>query len=70
MSTCRRGLIGAGTRVSPLFERGLSDVPATLIVTAECAPLRDDGERHAKGLRQAGVTVELRRYGGMIASFR
>jgi acetyl esterase/lipase len=53
MSTCRRGLIGA--RVSPLFEGGLSDA-ATLIVTAECDPLRDDdGERRAKGLRQAGV---------------
>ena len=56
-------------RVSPLFDRGLSDVPATLIVTAECDPLRDDGERHAKGLRQAGVTVELRRHPGMIHGF-
>jgi acetyl esterase/lipase len=56
-------------RVSPLFDRGLSDVPATLIVTAECDPLRDDGERYAKGLRQAGARVELRRYRGMIHGF-
>jgi acetyl esterase len=56
-------------RVSPLFDPGLSDVPATLIVTAECDPLRDDGECHARGLRQAGVTVELRRYPGMIHGF-
>jgi acetyl esterase len=56
-------------RVSPLFDRDLSDVPATLIVTAECDPLRDDGERHATGLREAGVTVELRRYQGMIHGF-
>jgi len=56
-------------RVSPLFDRGLGGVPATLIVTAECDPLRDDGERHAEGLRQAGVTVELRRYRGMIHGF-
>src|SRR6266516_5852536 len=56
-------------RVSPLFDPNLSDVPATLIVTAECDPLRDDGERHARGLRQAGVTVELRRYPGMIHGF-
>jgi acetyl esterase len=40
--------------VSPLFDRGVSDVPATLIVTAECDPLRDEGERHVEGLRQAG----------------
>jgi acetyl esterase len=53
-------------RVSPLFDRDLSDVLATLIVTAGCDPLRDDGERHAKGLREAGATVELRRYQGMI----
>jgi acetyl esterase len=56
-------------RVSPLFDRGLGDVPATLVVTAECDPLRDDGERHAGALRKAGVAVELRRYRGMIHGF-
>ena len=56
-------------RVSPLFDRSLSKMPTTLIVTAECDPLRDDGERYARGLRQAGVTVELRRYQGMIHGF-
>jgi hypothetical protein len=56
-------------RVSPLFDHGLGDVPATPIVTAECDPLRDDGERHAKALRQAAVAVELRRYRGMIHGF-
>jgi len=52
-----------------MFERGLTIVPATLIVTAECDPLRDDGERHARDLRQAGATVELHRYRGMIHGF-
>lgn len=56
-------------RVSPLLDRGPGDVPATLIVTAECDPLRDDGERYAEALRQAGATVELRRYDGMIHGF-
>lgn len=63
------GVDRRGPRVSPLFDRGLGDVPTTLIVTAECDPLRDDGEFHAEGLREAGVTVELRRYRWMIHGF-
>ena len=65
----RDGVDRRAPRVSPLFDRSLSDLPATLIVTAECDPLRDDGERHATGLRQAGVSVDLRRYPGMIHGF-
>lgn len=38
-------------------------------MTAGCDPLRDDGERHADGLREAGVKVDLRRYSGMIHGF-
>jgi acetyl esterase len=56
-------------RVSPLFEPIGDQLPATLIVTAECDPLRDDGERHAERLRAGGVDVELRRYAGMIHGF-
>jgi acetyl esterase len=51
-------------RVSPLFERNLADVPRTLVVTAECDPLRDDGERYARKLAEAGVPVQIWRYPG------
>jgi acetyl esterase len=56
-------------RVSPLFDLGHPEMPATLIATAECDPLRDDGERYAENLRRTGASVELRRYRGMIHGF-
>jgi acetyl esterase len=56
-------------RVSPLFALGLPELPATLIATAECDPLRDDGERYAEALQRTGASVELRRYRGMIHGF-
>lgn len=64
-----RAIDRRSSRVSPLFERDLSGLPATLIVTAECDPLRDDGERYAHVLHSAGVKVTLRRYPGMIHGF-
>jgi acetyl esterase len=63
------GVDRCAPRVSPLFDGDLSDVPVTLIVTAACDPVRDDGERYARALKEAGVEVELRRYQGMIHGF-
>lgn len=54
---------------SPLFGPLLTRYPKTLILTASCDPLRDEGEQFAARLAEAGKSVSHYQFEGMIHAF-
>ena len=54
------GVDAADPRVSPLFADSLAGLPPALIATAGFDPLRDEGNRYAAALHEAGTHVDLR----------
>jgi acetyl esterase len=55
--------------VSPLYSHHLAQFPRSLVVTAECDPLRAEGEGFFQRLTQAGVDTEYLAVPGQIHGF-
>jgi acetyl esterase len=54
--------------VSPMHAK-LEGLPPAFVLTAECDPLRDQGEAYARRLQAAGVQTSMKRYDGMFHPF-
>jgi acetyl esterase/lipase len=53
----------------PAYAADLGGLPPAIVVTAECDPIRDWGERYARRLREAGVQTTHTRYPGTMHGF-
>jgi acetyl esterase len=63
------GIEPTDPRLSPLLADTLAGLPPALIVTAGFDPLRDEGNRYAAALRDAGTPVDLRSFGSLTHGF-
>ena len=59
----------ADPALSPFYAADLAGLPPALVITAECDPVRDDGEAYAARLRAAGGQAEVVCYPGQLHGF-
>ena len=56
-------------KASPLLGQFSANMPTTIVITAGCDPLRDEGVAYAKSLEEVGVNVEHYSFDGMTHAY-
>jgi acetyl esterase/lipase len=56
-------------RASPLLGKFSTNMPSTLIITAGCDPVRDEGIAYANSLTEVGVNVKHHSFDGMTHAY-
>lgn len=59
----------ADNPLASVVRADLHDLPPAFVITAECDPLRDDGEAYAEKLAELGIAARYKRYPGMFHGF-
>jgi acetyl esterase len=59
----------ADSPYASVLRADLHGLPPAFVITAECDPLRDDGEAYAETLRKLGIRSSYKRYSGMFHGF-
>jgi len=54
---------------SPLYGEISNALPETLVITAGCDPLRDEGLAYVKALKEVGVAVQHHQFDGLIHAY-
>ncbi|PCI92450.1 lipase [Candidatus Aerophobetes bacterium] len=55
--------------ISPYFIKHFDNLPPAYIITAECDPVRDEGEAYAEKLKKSGIKVVHYRFKGTMHAF-